>query len=420
MDGMGSPRRHVAFFSFAGYGHVKPSLPLVTELVRRGHRVTYVVADTYAGLVEPTGTTLLRYHSTFPRLAPAVQTTADATSMIIDLVTEGFAPLDAAATRFADDRPDVIVHDTINPYSARVLAKQWGVPIVRMYPVFAYNEDNVLPGAETRDPHRLAGSDVTDPVLVARKEELQVAVAGVAEKHGLTPDALANAFTEGDEALSLLFMPRAFQYGGDGFGERYSFIGPCIDDHASPDAWTPPSDGLPIVLITTSTSTEGIPAYFEKCVAAFEGRPWHVVMTLGRNTSPDQLGPLPPNVEAHSWLPHAAVLPHVKVSVCGAGMNGLMDAFHFGRPVVAIPLSDEQEANAKRVVDLRLGQMLLPTEFTPSALHQAVTDIANDPAIHVGVRDMQRHIQNTGGATKGADDIEAVLQETPPPGRTGA
>ncbi|HEX4702171.1 MAG TPA: macrolide family glycosyltransferase [Pseudonocardiaceae bacterium] len=408
---MGSSRRHVAFFSFAGYGHVKPSLPLVAELVRRGHRVTYVVADAYARAAEPTGATLLRYHSTFPARTQAVRTAADATGMIIDLVAEGFAPLDTAATHFADDRPDLLVHDTINPYTARVLAKHWDLPIARMYPVFAYNEDNVLPGGPTNDPHHpaMAGVDTTDPVLSARKETLEAEVSAVARKHGLAPESLADAFAEGDEVLSVLFIPRAFQYGGDGFGERYSFIGPCIDDDAPPDAWTPPTDGLPIVLITASTATEGIRAYFRTCVAAFDGRPWRVVLTLGRDMRPDQLGPLPPNVEAHSWLPHAAVLPQASALVSGAGMNGLMESFHFGLPVVAIPLSEEQEANAKRVVDLRLGQLLVPTELTPDALYQAVTDIANDPAIQVGVREMRQHIQNAGGATKGADDIEGVL-----------
>lgn len=46
---------HIAFVSPAGYGHVNPTLPLVTELVGRGHRVTYATGRSLVPTVEPTG-----------------------------------------------------------------------------------------------------------------------------------------------------------------------------------------------------------------------------------------------------------------------------------------------------------------------------------------------------------------------------
>jgi UDP-N-acetylglucosamine:LPS N-acetylglucosamine transferase len=40
--------RHLAFVGRNGAGHVNPTLPLVAELVRRGHRVTYALEASFA------------------------------------------------------------------------------------------------------------------------------------------------------------------------------------------------------------------------------------------------------------------------------------------------------------------------------------------------------------------------------------
>lgn len=43
------------FFNVPAHGHINPSLPLVAELVRRGHEITYVITEDYRAKVEATG-----------------------------------------------------------------------------------------------------------------------------------------------------------------------------------------------------------------------------------------------------------------------------------------------------------------------------------------------------------------------------
>ena len=43
---------HFAFVSIPAYGHVNPTLPLVAELVSRGHRVTYFTSADF-GIADP-------------------------------------------------------------------------------------------------------------------------------------------------------------------------------------------------------------------------------------------------------------------------------------------------------------------------------------------------------------------------------
>ena len=47
--------RHALFVALAGHGHVTPTLPLVEELVQRGHRVAYATAVDFADVVTGAG-----------------------------------------------------------------------------------------------------------------------------------------------------------------------------------------------------------------------------------------------------------------------------------------------------------------------------------------------------------------------------
>ncbi|MFE3651326.1 glycosyl transferase, partial [Streptomyces sp. NPDC059152] len=40
--------KHLLFVALLGHGHINPTLPLVEELVRRGHRVDYATSAEYA------------------------------------------------------------------------------------------------------------------------------------------------------------------------------------------------------------------------------------------------------------------------------------------------------------------------------------------------------------------------------------
>src|SRR3954447_11740066 len=49
------------FFNIPAHGHVNPSLPLVAELVRRGHEATYFLTESYRSKIEETGAVFQPY-----------------------------------------------------------------------------------------------------------------------------------------------------------------------------------------------------------------------------------------------------------------------------------------------------------------------------------------------------------------------
>ncbi|MFI8091345.1 macrolide family glycosyltransferase [Streptomyces sp. NPDC086080] len=392
--------RHVLWLGFPSYGHIRATLGMVEELVRRGHRVTYVVADRLAGHLADTGARVVPYTSVFPE---SVSGTETATTMLLAFLRESFAPLEAALAAAAADPPHVVVHDALASDTAAALSRRHGVPTVRTYAGFGTSAQVPLNGTEADPAH--APADPDDPRLrdLAGQLTARVEAAGVAE---LFADGLAS----GDgAAVNISFVVRDFQIQGETFGDEYLFAGPCPRAADFTGPWSPPPGGSPLLLVSLGTSANRRPGFFRACAETFAGTPWHVVMTLGGGVDPSDLGPLPPNVEAHSWLPHLAVLEHATAFVCQGGTGSLMEAFHQGVPVVVVPQQQDQHAIAQRVVDLGVGRSIHPGALDSTLLLTVVDALAADHEVRRRVAELSHSVRTAPGAAAVADRLEAVM-----------
>ncbi|MEU2603415.1 macrolide family glycosyltransferase [Streptomyces albus] len=394
------PGRHVLWLGFPSYGHIKASLGMVEELVRRGHRVTYVIADRFAARVEPTGARVVPYASRFPESISATET---ATTMLLAFLEESFAPLEAALRAAAEDPPDLVVHDALASDTAAALSRRHQVATVRTYAGFGSNEHVPLNGTEANPAHQPV--DPHDPRLrdLSARLTARVRAAGVA-------DLLGGRLASGDDAvLNISFVVRDFQVGGETFGDDHLFAGPCLRPVDFEGAWSPPPGAPPVLLVSLGTTVNRRPDFFRSCATAFAGTPWHVVMTLGGGVDPRDLGPLPPNVETHPWLPHLPVLRHATAFVCQGGSGSLMEAFHQGVPAVVVPHQQDQLALARQVVDLGLGRSIGPEDLDGRTLRSAVEAVAADGGVRSRVAELSRSIRNAPGAVTVADRLEAVM-----------
>lgn len=394
------PGRHVLWLGFPAYGHIKATLGMVEELLRRGHRVTYVVADRLAGHVEGIGARVVPYASVFPESIAATET---ATTMLLAFLRESFAPLEAALGAAAADPPQLVVHDALASDTAAALSRRHQVPTVRTYAGFGTNEQVPQNGTEADPAH--APADPADPRLrdLAGQLTARVEAAGVA-------DLFADGLASGDDAaVNISFVVREFQIKGETFGDDYLFAGPCLRAADFTGSWSPPPGAPPVLLVSLGTSVNRRPDFFRSCAESFADSPWHVVMTLGSGVDPADLGPLPPNVEAHAWLPHLMVLEHATAFVCQGGTGSLMEAFHQGVPVVVVPQQPDQRAIAQQVVDLGVGRSVSPGDLDARTLRSAVEEIAADPEVRHRAAELGRSVRTAPGAAAVADRLEAVM-----------
>ncbi|WP_007023588.1 macrolide family glycosyltransferase [Saccharomonospora iraqiensis] len=378
-------------------GNVDPALSLVGELTRRGHRVVHLTTDEFADAATKFGASVLTYESAVASLDPAEVFDADDPTVPHMLyLRENVQIHRAAEAAFDESPPDVILYEDAPFIAARLLAHRWNRPMVRLSAGFATNQEFSY-YQEMAD-----ASGIPGPLEFGRFRE---ALTDVLSEHGMRTDL--EEFWYGVEKLNLVFIPRAFQFAGESFDDRFLFVGPSLEDRD--DRWSPPGD-RPVLLISLGTSFNDHAEWFEACARAFADTRWHVVMTVGSRVDPGEIGPLPANVEVHSWLSHFAVLEHAEMCVTHGGMGTVMQSLHWGRPMVAVPhYAFEVEPMARRIEELGLGRRIEAEQFDPVMLRDTVEELWNDADTFARVREMQRHIGDAGGAARAADAVLARL-----------
>jgi MGT family glycosyltransferase len=387
--------RLVLFVCLAGHGHVTPTLPLVAELVRRGHRVEYACGPEFREAIGQAGAQWVA----MPGLAPFIPPAQVGPEIVALWFRHFFAGLAATypvlLAHCRAHRPDAVVYDATN-WPARLVARRMGLRAVRTIPNLAENETY---------------SQVNDALNSGLKDDPQMAafaddVAGFAATHGVDLDVAGTMDVVED--LNLVFVARAFQPAGDSFDDRFRFVGAMIGGREQVQSWSSPHPELPLLFVSLGTIFTDRPDFYRTCVEAFGDGHFQVAMTMG-DVDPADVGPLPPTVQVASWYPQLAVLRQARAFITHAGMNSTMEALYYGVPMLALPQMPEQAVNADRVAALGLGLKLDPQAITADALRSAVDQVTVSPVIQANLHRMQAEVRDAGGAEAGAHAIEEYL-----------
>ncbi|GCE23999.1 hypothetical protein KDK_77990 [Dictyobacter kobayashii] len=247
------------------------------------------------------------------------------------------------------ERPDGIIYDQTALWG-RMLAQILHTPAIIVRPGYASNAYFKL------------FSILTPPASPPVLEEMNARLAYLnAQLHTLCAEYSIPAFDLTDisthaEPLTLVTLPRTFQYAGETFDARFQFVGPCILPRYNGSDF--PLERLrkqPTLYISLGTSFNEHRNFYQTCLSAFADTPWQVVMALGKHSSPADLGPVPDNFIVHPYVPQLDVLARSSIFISHGGMNSIMEALSYGVPLIIIPQLPEQELTARRVVELDLG-----------------------------------------------------------------
>jgi len=394
--------RHLAFLPYPAYGHMMPALPVIAELVARGHRVSCFTNAEFTGKVAATGASALLYDPPLSSDPPPDIIDADECARApLKLLNASTAVLPSIESTFTHGPPDAVVYDTTLWLTGRLLAARWHRPSIQLSPTFVSNEYFSLSSEHERYTGRV---DPDHPAITEFTHRLTEVISG----SGLPEDRQAELFL-GHEEFTVAFLPRAFQFAGETFDEHHVFVGPTADRHDD-TTWPAPPGGAPQLLVSLGTTVNNRPGFFRQCVTAFAELPWHTVLALGGRVDVAELGPLPANVEAHQWVPMPAALAQTSALLCQSGMGSIMQALRAGVPMVVVPHHPEQHVNAHRLSEFGLARVVQREDVTPETLRAAVLDVAVDAGMRGRVRAMQQQVRSAGGATRAADVIEQRLR----------
>jgi UDP:flavonoid glycosyltransferase YjiC (YdhE family) len=115
---------------------------------------------------------------------------------------------------------------------------------------------------------------------------------------------------------------------------------------------------------------------------------------------------LPDTMWGKARVPQTSIIPLVDLVITHGGNNTTTEAFHFGKPMVVLPLFWDQYDNAQRVQELGFGVRLDTYAFEERELTEAIERLLGDAALHERMAKEGEEIRRRGGTARAADLIE--------------
>lgn len=396
------------FFNVPAHGHVNPSLPLVAELVRRGHQITYFLTAGFRAQIEAAGATLQPYTSVRDDYfaGPGLDGSRPqrAAQQLITTAGEILPELLAAAERM---QPDYILYDGMCPWGY-LLARHLRLPAVVSLSLLPL----VLPPLrELLRPETfstLAGAVLHDfgagMQAVRRAREL-------GQQYGAPPLGLGTILNApGDLAISYTsawFAPYA-----ERAAETVRFVGWTLRTSPADAAWTlPQAEGRRLIYVSLGTLVAADAAFFRTCIDALAGRDEFVLISTGKRFGAEAFGALPANVLVRPWVPQAAVLQQAALFVTHAGMGSVHDGLYCGVPLLLVPQQAEQTLTARRVAQLGAGLLLKQGEVSIQTVRDRAARLLAEPAFAHAAQHIGESLRAAGGVTRAGEEIEKLLHQ---------
>jgi len=119
------------------------------------------------------------------------------------------------------------------------------------------------------------------------------------------------------------------------------------------------------------------------------------------------------NMWGEEFLPQPAILPQVDLVITHGGNNTTTECFHFGKPMIALPIFWDQADNAQRVHETGFGVRLSTYGFEDGELLGAIDRLLADDAVRDRIAAISRRVQADPGTARAARLIAELASRAP-------
>jgi UDP:flavonoid glycosyltransferase YjiC (YdhE family) len=426
--------RTIVFFPESAYGPTNNCVGIGHVLRDRGHRVVFVLEESFAGTLEPKG-----FEERLMRLTPAPAEPEVPGQFWIDFIRDT-APVFRASTleqlggfiaptwqalidgsKYVDARlteifeevgPDVIVEDNVVAFPAIGASGRPWVRIVSCNPM-EMKDPLIAPfssGYPVADRSRWPG--FLDEVRRTHAD-MWADFDAFCRAHGepgLSYGDLGPEFIAESPYLNLYSYPAEADYA------RANPLGPTwhrLDSTVrAPDTtWDLPEhlaerDGALIYLSLGSLGSADV-GLMQRLVDLLATTEHRVIVSKGPLA--DRIV-LHDNQTGEGFLPQPAILPQVDLVITHGGNNTVTEALHHGKPMIVLPLFWDQVDNAQRVDETGFGRRLQTYAFRDEELTDAIDELLADGALATRLATMSARIRSSSGTTRAAELIERVAR----------
>ncbi len=357
-----------------GAGHFGPLVPFAKALLRDNHEILVAAPSSAAPMIAAAGMD----HHPIPDPPPEKR-------------AEIFAEADGLPTDDANARVigDVFIRIDSRAAYPHVLdaVERWSPDLV----MFEETENAAPLAAEAAGvPAVCVGISLRTATFKFRPV-IASALDDVRADLGLAPDPELERFLD---TPYFTLTPPSMEHPGLAEGDdALRFREPDAHPPRPLPAWWPNGEA-PLVYLTfgsVAPTMDYFPGVYRDAIDALAMLPVRVLVTVGRDRDPRELGPLPPSVHVARWVPQADVMPHAAAIVCHGGYGTVRAGLAAGVPMVVLPLFADQPYNARRVAELGAGIALEPgTDGLTDAVRSLITDPSYRQAARQVAEDTRR------------------------------
>ena len=438
---MSDEPRTIVFFPEGAFGPTNNCVGIGQVLRARGHRVVFIVEESFAGRLEARG-----FEERLMRLGPKPEIEEVPGQFWINFIRdtapvfrkptivqleEFIAPTWQAlidGAKYVDARlaeiigelePDVIVEDNVVGFPALAASGRPWVRIASCNP--AELKDPLVPPFSSGYPATDRGDWPEFLSEVDRTHrEMWADFDAFCRDHGdrglhygrLGPDFIAES-----PWLNLYLYPAEVDYArAEPLAPTWHRLDSCV--RAADTTWDLPEhlrgrDGALIYLSLGSLGSADV-GLMQRLVDLLATTEHRVIVSKGPLA--DQIT-LHDNQFGEGFLPQPAILPQVDLVITHGGNNTVTEAFHHGKPMIVLPLFWDQVDNAQRIDETGFGRRLATYDFRDDELIDAIDELLADAALKRRLAAISTQLQTDPGTDRAAELVERVARTQLPVAR---
>jgi zeaxanthin glucosyltransferase len=415
----------IGFVSMPLSGHLYPMTALARKLQSRGNEVVFLgvpdagpivraanlnfvpfcekeypvgsIAKGWKGVAKLHGEDVVRY--TARELSPGLLNSA----------------LEHLPEKLRETGVEALVLDTVY-FFLELVPMRLGMPYAHIWNILHLDFSGATPNCFFSWPH-----ETTPEALARNVEGLKIAgeifapVVAVAKRYA-EKARLQIDWNDPTPTISKLAVitqtPREFDFPNSNWPAQFHYAGPFHDGEGreqTPFPWEKLTS-KPLVYASLGTLVNGLEQVYRTIIAAVGTDPEiQVVLSVGSNIDPDDLGPIPSNTIVVRTAPQLELLKRAALCITHAGVNTVLESLAEGVPMVAIPIGYDQPGVAARIAHHGVGEFLEIGDLTSERLSELIKRVQTNPSYRDKARYFQKVISQTRGLDLAADVIEQAF-----------
>jgi MGT family glycosyltransferase len=408
-------------------GHLNPMTALARRLQSRGNEVVFFGVPDVEPFARAAGLDFVPYGETEYPVGSIDKVYSSVAKLHgFEAVRHSCMDLNPALTRVAFDYlaeklatagVEALVIDTIH-FFIELVPLSMSIPYIHIWNVLHLDFSGTTPPSLFSSPLDTSQEGLNRNTANLHKlgtilGPLAEVARSYAEKIGLKIDWNDPAATVSKLAV-ITQTPKEFDFSGIPWPAQFHYAGPFHDDEGRvpvPFPWRKLTN-KPLIYAALGTLVNGLSSVYNHILEAVEPlEDVQVVLSVGKNINPENLGRIPSNTIVVRSAPQIELLKRAALCITHAGLNTTLESLAQGVPMVAIPIGFDQPGTAARIAHHGTGEFIELDELTTERLRGLIEKVLQDRSYRERAEYFQKIISKTRGLDAAADIIEQAFQK---------